>query len=505
MMGPIYISNQAGGPLAGLASGAADTILEMNPGDTAPTYYPVTGDATCSGGVFTVSKLGGVACSPLATLANGAADKLLGMNHAASAPSYFTVGGDCQLASGLFNVVALTGPASGALPINKGLLQWGQSPQGGAATLGQLAQGNAAAPVSMHIAPQAPGAGAATTANGTPGGLSVDLAAPVSTGTEAYFQVTRGATPLLAFQPINSGSSCFWMFPSGAAATPSTSNAIMQTTASVLYVAPPAAGAIAFRGGGIATAGKFAVTSTGAQIGGEAAAFAGGSGVCGFTNATVIPTSLIGGAAGLVLYANGGNLELDGGAYQFNALVQSPVVQQLACLTDVAPQMLTIKCQQPFASASTNKVPLGVLVDLGSEVGGGTPASALQVNADGAQLFAWGPDPLSAAVPMAWMGSAARTSGNWQFMYQSGILRFSGSTGCSFSAGATTYFYVSAGNASFFNGIGALSGGGTNVIGIGDRTVAPTTNPSGGGVLYSEAGALKWRGSSGTVTTIASP
>jgi hypothetical protein len=32
---------------------------------------------------------------------------------------------------------------------------------------------------------------------------------------------------------------------------------------------------------------------------------------------------------------------------------------------------------------------------------------------------------------------------------------------------------------------------------------APTANPSGGGVLYVESGALKYRGSSGTVTTIA--
>lgn len=32
---------------------------------------------------------------------------------------------------------------------------------------------------------------------------------------------------------------------------------------------------------------------------------------------------------------------------------------------------------------------------------------------------------------------------------------------------------------------------------------APSANPSGGGVLYVEAGALKYRGSSGTVTTLA--
>lgn len=46
-------------------------------------------------------------------------------------------------------------------------------------------------------------------------------------------------------------------------------------------------------------------------------------------------------------------------------------------------------------------------------------------------------------------------------------------------------------------------GGGTGVIGITNASVVPTTNPSGGGVMYVEAGALKFRGSSGTVTTLA--
>lgn len=38
---------------------------------------------------------------------------------------------------------------------------------------------------------------------------------------------------------------------------------------------------------------------------------------------------------------------------------------------------------------------------------------------------------------------------------------------------------------------------------IPNATTVPTTNPTGGGILYVEAGALKYRGSSGTVTTIA--
>lgn len=46
-------------------------------------------------------------------------------------------------------------------------------------------------------------------------------------------------------------------------------------------------------------------------------------------------------------------------------------------------------------------------------------------------------------------------------------------------------------------------GTGTGVVAIANAGTVPSTNPTGGGVLYVEAGALKYRGSSGTVTTIA--
>lgn len=45
---------------------------------------------------------------------------------------------------------------------------------------------------------------------------------------------------------------------------------------------------------------------------------------------------------------------------------------------------------------------------------------------------------------------------------------------------------------------------GSKVIAIANATTAPSGTPSGGGVLYVESGALKYKGSSGTVTTIAS-
>lgn len=46
-------------------------------------------------------------------------------------------------------------------------------------------------------------------------------------------------------------------------------------------------------------------------------------------------------------------------------------------------------------------------------------------------------------------------------------------------------------------------GGGSGVLGLVNAGTIPTTNPVGGGVLYSEGGALKWRGSNGTVTVLA--
>lgn len=46
-------------------------------------------------------------------------------------------------------------------------------------------------------------------------------------------------------------------------------------------------------------------------------------------------------------------------------------------------------------------------------------------------------------------------------------------------------------------------GGGVGVLTLANAATPPTSNATGGGILYAEGGALKWRGSAGTVTTIA--
>jgi hypothetical protein len=65
-----------------------------------------------------------------------------------------------------------------------------------------------------------------------------------------------------------------------------------------------------------------------------------------------------------------------------------------------------------------------------------------------------------------------------------------------------TSFTFAAGRNVQFGSATASVGGGTAVIGIANATTLPSSNPTGGGILYVDAGALKYRGSSGTITTL---
>jgi len=62
----------------------------------------------------------------------------------------------------------------------------------------------------------------------------------------------------------------------------------------------------------------------------------------------------------------------------------------------------------------------------------------------------------------------------------------------------TTQFNITSSNLGYNS---SSFGSGTGVIAIGNGT-APSGMPTGGGVLYVESGALKYKGSSGTVTTL---
>ena len=56
-------------------------------------------------------------------------------------------------------------------------------------------------------------------------------------------------------------------------------------------------------------------------------------------------------------------------------------------------------------------------------------------------------------------------------------------------------------NIQLFSATGAY-GGGAQVLGIANASTVPTSNPTGGGVLYVDTGALKYRGTSGSAGTL---
>ena len=68
--------------------------------------------------------------------------------------------------------------------------------------------------------------------------------------------------------------------------------------------------------------------------------------------------------------------------------------------------------------------------------------------------------------------------------------------------GATTNLVLQPNGGNLGIGVGTFGTSADKVLGLANAT-APTTSPAGMGQLYVEAGALKYRGSSGTVTTIA--
>lgn len=72
-----------------------------------------------------------------------------------------------------------------------------------------------------------------------------------------------------------------------------------------------------------------------------------------------------------------------------------------------------------------------------------------------------------------------------------------------FQVGAVTMHQQRKDGAISIGAAGSWGSGTGAVIFVANATLAPSANPTGGGILYVESGVLKYRGSSGTVTTIA--
>lgn len=94
-------------------------------------------------------------------------------------------------------------------------------------------------------------------------------------------------------------------------------------------------------------------------------------------------------------------------------------------------------------------------------------------------------------------------AGKYEIAIQSDKLQFNGrnATDTGFETIVVFQRLAAGGNIGFRTT--SQFGGGHGVIAIANATAVPSVNPAGGGVLYVEDGALKYRGSKGTITTIA--
>ena len=94
-------------------------------------------------------------------------------------------------------------------------------------------------------------------------------------------------------------------------------------------------------------------------------------------------------------------------------------------------------------------------------------------------------------------------AGKYEIAVQSDKLQFNGrnASDTGFESIAVFQRIAAGGNIGFRTA--SQFGGGKGVMAIANASAAPSVNPAGGGILYVEDGALKYRGSKRTVTVIA--
>lgn len=234
---------------------------------------------------------------PATNLAPGTAAQILVTNAGATAAAWVSMSGDATIS------------AAGAVTVasaQSGLISWAATTalETIAATatapgIKQATAGSGVTPVSFTIAAQAPNAGSGTTASGTGGNVVVALAAPVSTGAEAGFVITRNGTPtyFAGSYPGYPNSTSLWL-GALAATTPSTSNWALYSDSSLLQLNCATTVEVCISGPAYVH-----ITSSGVQLfNGSSGAFASGAGVLGITKASTNPSASI--STGSILYAD---------------------------------------------------------------------------------------------------------------------------------------------------------------------------------------------------------
>ncbi|GMV19475.1 MAG: hypothetical protein AMXMBFR56_76990 [Polyangiaceae bacterium] len=197
--------------------------------------------------------------------------------------------------------------------------------------------------------------------------------------------------------------------------------------------------------------------------------------------------------------------------------VSGPSITHEAAVNGQTPTDLVIQAQSAHASSTGGARDGGdIHYKTGQTTSGGNPSRhkfwSGATNGSMAEfLHTWYDSPTFAAmiegqgnlvVRPAVSGSVYLRAGSSSGDLQCNILSATGSFYITAGASGQTWVFVAKDkNIGLFTSAGSY-GGGVNVLAIADRVTAPSTNPSGGGILYSESGNLFWRNSAGTTTQL---
>src|SRR5215813_13513157 len=94
-------------------------------------------------------------------------------------------------------------------------------------------------------------------------------------------------------------------------------------------------------------------------------------------------------------------------------------------------------------------------------------------------------------------------AGKYEIAVQSDKLQINGRNANDTGVETIVVFQRRAAGGNIGFGVTSQFGAGQGVIAIANASVVPSVNPAGGGILYVENGALKYRGSTGAITIIA--
>ena len=130
---------------------------------------------------------------------------------------------------------------------------------------------------------------------------------------------------------------------------------------------------------------------------------------------------------------------------------------------------------------------------------GGTSGTAMTLNATGLGIGASPTSKLTIGTAAYASGTLSGTSSLYSTVAQ-GLVVLADGFNISTRTGGDRFVLDTSGNVGI--GVSTFGTSAANVLGLANAT-APSTSPAGMGQLYVEAGALKFRGSSGTITTIA--